>query len=211
MKLNTNVLKIEIENLLILFCFICIFSKTLRNFTNAYFICYLFILFHELAHILMAAMLNKKVDGIKLTLSGVCAIYKREYSKNIKTKASIYKNLMVYLAGPISNLIIAFMFSNVKMIFEINMFLAIINLIPIKPLDGYHISNCLADIIKIKGVSIFIENIFPKLIFIILIGLGIYQVVFFKIPSILLFICYVYLINATDKPLQTNKFSMLYQ
>ena len=49
------------------------------------------------------------------------------------------KGILVYLSGPLANIMLAIIFRNIRMVYEINMALALINLMPINPLDGYNI------------------------------------------------------------------------
>ena len=82
--------------------------------------------------------------------------FEREKYK-IENEDSYFYNILIYLAGPISNIILALVFYRIRFIFEINLSLAIINLFPIYPLDGYNVlENVFGDNIK--------KNIYLKII-----------------------------------------------
>jgi len=157
MRLKVKEKIIYIEESVIIVLFVCLLSNIARKYLESYYLCYLFITFHELSHILIASLLGFNLIGIHIRISGLSA--------NLENNYFGFKALLIYLAGPLSNILLATMFSNIKIIFEINLALALINLIPIKPLDGY---NILAEILEycmnkkvkksvLKIVSIIIE------------------------------------------------------
>lgn len=205
MKIKTMYFDIEIEWLLVITILISIFSPTINKILETYYICYLFILFHELSHVFVAAIIGKKILKFKLSLAGVCAEFKRDDYTKDKSKIKCLMNILVYLAGPISNFILAFLFKNNVMIFQINLFLGIINLIPVRPLDGF---NILSNILSIKQSNNFkkkslnkeklLEYIEYFLMFALLV-ISILQIIYLKNPSILLFIVSLYILNSTQK------------
>ena len=94
MKFKNNSFVFEIENLLIIVLISFFVSVKIKLFLTSYFVCYLFIIFHELAHILVAALFNKKILKIKLSLAGACVtLDKKRLNKG--------KELLIYFAGPI--------------------------------------------------------------------------------------------------------------
>lgn len=202
MKIKNNILNIEIEWLFILTILISIFSIRMRNFLQTYYICYLFILFHELSHVFLAAIFGKKINELKLSLAGACAIFKYSAFNKNTIKDSII-NVLIFSIGPISNLILAYIFRYNLMLFQINLFLAILNLVPIKPLDGYNIVLNLLDILHyILGYYFKIKNImkFIEMLFLISISLlSVYQLICYKNPSVVIFIVYLFLIRNLQK------------
>lgn len=193
MVFKTKFCRIEIEIIFIFLIFTSIISNTTFKFLYYFFACYLFILFHELMHILVGNILNKKLIKIKLSISGVCATFEKE--KYIKSKDIYIKNILIYLSGPCSNLMLACIFKDNIMIREINIFLALLNLLPIFPLDGY---NIILNILNIffphksftKSISI-ICNIF---IF-VLIMISIYQIKEYYSFSLLIFSFYIFVLK----------------
>lgn len=140
---------IEIEYILIITLLTTTVSKTAMSYLDKYYVCLLFVIFHELAHVLLGTVLGKKLKKVFIGISGMTAFFKYEYI--IKTRKNYIIDLLVFLAGPVANIVIATIFCNNKFIYEINMFLAILNFLPIFPLDGYNI-------IKSIGISLFIQK-----------------------------------------------------
>ncbi len=106
------------------------------------------ILIHELAHLLIAKIFKIKLKNLRVSLFGASL----QIERNIKNKFA-YK-VFTYLAGPISNLLLAIIILklrnekslNLLMIYT-NISLFIFNLLPITPLDG---GNILLEILKLK-------------------------------------------------------------
>lgn len=175
---------IEIENLFVIILISFFFSDKIKVFLTSYFMCYMFILFHELSHIIFAMFFNKKIKKIKLSIAGVCVTFDNN-------ELEIVKNLVVYIAGPLSNICLAIMFYNIDFVFEINIFLAILNLMPIYPLDGYNILNLFVSKKSIKNV----EKAFLSLLFLF----SIFVLIKTFNPSLFIFFVYVMLIKYVSK------------
>ncbi len=129
---------IYIEESVIIILFVCILSSSARQFLNNYFICFLFVLFHELAHVIIGLLFNYELRRINIRISGM----------NVVIKGNIIgiKGILIYLAGALANIVLALIFRNVKMVYEINLALALINLVPICPLDGFNILKLILDL-----------------------------------------------------------------
>ena len=197
MVFKTKLCNIEIEIMLILTILTSIISKTIFKFLYYFFACYLFILFHELMHILVGSLLDKKLIKVKFSIAGTCAVFEKE--NYIKDKGIFLKNIFIYLSGPVSNIILTFTFYDNIMIREINMFLAVVNLLPIYPLDGYNILlNSLKLIINEKNADIIIDKI-GNMVIILIVAISIYQIMEFKKITITIFCIYLFLLKITKK------------
>lgn len=186
---------LEIEYLFLITLVISGISNEVTEFLDKYYICMLFVIFHELSHILVGSLLSKKLSRVFIGISGMTAFFK--YDFNIRDRVYYIKETIIYLAGPMSNILIAYFFNDVKFVFEINMFLAILNLLPIYPLDGYNIlKNFLYAIFKCSKAII---NKIVKIISIMfLLGISIVCVyIFFNFKNIfgIVFFTYILLLN----------------
>lgn len=177
LRLKGNVIFIEESAIIVLF--VCLLSKIAREYLSNYYLCFLFIAFHELSHIVVAALFGSSIKRINIRLSGL--------SVNLEKTFYGKKAVLIYIAGPLSNIILANLFRNINIIFEINVCLALINLVPIKPLDGY---NILKEIVRKKTVQI-LANISE----ILLIFLGLFLTVKYCNISLIILLLYIKLIN----------------
>lgn len=147
-KIKIRELIIEIEYLLIIAFLVSSISRDAMNYLDKYYVCLLFAMYHELSHILVATLLNRKLRKVFISISGMTAYFKYQYMN--KNRLYYIKDFLIYIAGPMSNFIIAYMFKDIKFIFEINIFLGLLNLFPIYPLDGY---NAIKSILHILFVN----------------------------------------------------------
>lgn len=188
MKFKKNEFILEIENLLIIVLISFFISDKIKLFLMSYFVCYLFIVFHELAHIIFAVIYGRKIKKIKLSLAGVCVTF-----NNVEIK--ILRKIIIYIAGPVSNICLAMIFKNIDFVYEINCFLALLNLMPIYPLDGYNILSCLLDLF---GKSCYIKLI-ERVFILLLLSLSIIVFLLYYNVSLLIFFIYIILIKYTSK------------
>jgi len=114
-------MNIKVDIYLILSILILCFFHQAQPFLIFYFL----VILHELAHILMAISLKIKLEEISFLPFGVNAKFEFEGQRK--------KEIVIALAGPIFSLGMAFLFPQYKIQ---NLFIAIINLLPIYPLDG---------------------------------------------------------------------------
>lgn len=135
MKVKIFGIYFNIEILFLIVFLVFLLSPTFYKYFFNFYISYLFIAFHELSHIFVASMFSRKIYMINFSLFGLNV----SFLENYKLKENYLNNIIIFLAGPVANLILAIIFYNVHFIFEINIFLAFLNLLPIKPLDGYNI------------------------------------------------------------------------
>ena len=106
-----------------------------------------FAIIHELTHMLVGIILGFKPEKLELNPLGLSLAFKPNYEDyNLKIKnanAFEVKKIIVALAGPMINLIIAIITGFIttqskitNLIFYANLLIAIFNLLPIYPLDG---------------------------------------------------------------------------
>ena len=195
MKIKTPLFYMKIDILFVIVMFIFFVSSKTRNYFNSFIICYSFIVFHEATHMLVGVLLGKEIDTLNIGVFGVNVSFKNlHYEKNLmsETKKEVIYNILIYLAGPFSNFVLAIVFNNIKLVFDINVFLGILNLIPVYPLDGY---NVLYNVLKLLNCNVklitIIINIFNNIVFILLFIIGIYLIVKLYNPSLMLFLIYL--------------------
>lgn len=135
----------------------------------------------------VGAIFGFDIDQIKLSLSGVNV----KFNKNITTEFNI-KNILIYVAGPLSNYILALIFRKNELIFSTNIFLGTLNLLPIYPLDGYNILKII--LLRLKNKEEIIDVI-SSFFYFFLFSVGLYQTIIFFNPSILIFLFYLFLIK----------------
>lgn len=189
MKIKTPFFIIEFEIMFLIVFFSFILSNEIKKILFSFYMCYLFIIFHELSHMFVATILGKEIKLFKFSLAGVNICF-----SNLN-KLSIYKEILIYLAGPVSNIVLATLFQYNKMIFEVNLSLAIINLIPIFPLDGY---NILYNILRNLNNNIILE-IISGICILILSLFSIIQIIYTQNISILIFLIYILVIYLNNK------------
>lgn len=187
-----NLPKIKFDlDLIFFFIFSLIYRK--KEF-ELYYLTYLFILIHELFHILVAFILKVKTNKITFSLCG-CNI---ELENSI-FKYDVLKDLLIKIAGPLFNLIMCLIFKD-KLTFFINLNLLLINLLPIIPLDGFYIFKDIIELItKNKKFSNKIIILLNNISIIIIFLIGIYFCIKYYNFSLLLFIVYVTIINMQTK------------
>ncbi len=188
MKVKLKYFSLEIENLLIIILISFFFSDKIKLFLTSYFVCYLFIIFHELSHIMIATLYGKKILKLRLSIAGVCVRFNNFSLGNIK-------KIVIYMAGPLANICLAILFNNIDFVFDINIFLAILNLLPVYPLDGYNILKCVLNLFNKQIFLKYVEYIFLSLLFI----LSIFTFFFSYNPSLFVLFIYIILIKYTNR------------
>lgn len=202
MKIKTPLFNIKIDIIFVIFMFIFFISSRARSYFNSFFICYLFIVFHESSHMLVGALLGREIDTLNIGLLGVNVSFKyNHYEKCLKrkTKKGIVSNILIYIVGPISNFILAIIFNNNRFVFEINVFLGILNLVPIFPLDGY---NILENVLKLgidrDNLIYNIMNAINYIVIFILLVIGICMIFLSYNPSLFIFLLYLIIIKSAN-------------
>ena len=105
------------------------------DYAGLFFISFLSVLIHELSHILCAKAVKVKISHIEIHPFGVCAVLKNGYINDSE------KEFLIAFAGPFTSLFIAMLTAIIKpsgweYIFDINICICAINLLPALPLDG---------------------------------------------------------------------------
>lgn len=188
MKFRIGKITFELEKLFIVTIALILIFSGIRKYFENYIICYLFVLFHELSHVLVAGIFGIGCKKITFRVSGMSGTLKDKDKINLKW-------LYIYLAGPISNLVLAYLFKNVEMIKNINISLAIINFLPLFPLDGANILQIILELFLPKKSSLIVINSIEKVTKIIIFAIGIFVVIKYKNVSVLLFIFYIVILN----------------
>ena len=122
---------------------------------------------HEAAHILSAVLLKIKFDKFKITLFGF------NFDADLENIIFI-KKLLLFISGPACNLFLFLMFRNTdyNRFAEINAFLAMINMIPVVPLDGGNICKSVLEVfLDLKAVCryMMMTNTFFIVLFLVII------------------------------------------
>lgn len=122
---------------------------------------------HEAAHILSAVLLKIKFDKLKITLFGF------NFDADLENIIFI-KKFLLFISGPACNLLLFLIFKNTdyNRLAEINVFLAIINMIPIVPLDGGNICKSVLEVfLDLKAVCryMMMTNTFFIVLFLVII------------------------------------------
>ena len=146
------------------------------------FMCYyVFVIMHELSHIVVALLLKVDIKEIVLLPIGVNAKYDE--------KISGVKEFVISLAGPLASFLFAILFKDIKFVF-MNISVAIFNLIPIYPLDGGKILRNFFAILFGKKKGRKLAYIVTKIFITLLLLISIILVAYFKnYYALLLGIC----------------------
>lgn len=122
---------------------------------------------HEAAHLISAVVLKIRFDKFKITLFGF------NFDADLESIAFI-KKIVLFLSGPACNLGLYLLFKNTKYaeFAGVNIFLAIVNMIPIVPLDGGNICKSVLEVfLSLKAVCryMIMTNTFFIVLFLVII------------------------------------------
>ena len=123
-----RILKIKVDLKIFLIIILYILTKNIKVFA----ISFIFILLHELGHAITGIILGLKIKKININVFGLSIEFENYGKERLNNK------IIIDMAGPAINIItfiIAVIFKNEEIAY-INILLAIINLLPIYPLDG---------------------------------------------------------------------------
>mgnify|MGYP004686798457 FL=1 len=112
----------------------------LTNQIKLYILLMIFAFLHEMAHLITGVCLGFKLSVLEIKPIGFSISFINpivDYNKKIlKSNILELKKIIIYIAGPLINFILGIICFFKVDIMYINLILAIINLIPIYPLDG---------------------------------------------------------------------------
>jgi len=186
-------LRIRID--LKIFIFLTLFYFT--NQIRIYLIIMLFSIAHEIAHIITGLILKMKPEKIEIMPFGLTASF-------YKIDNNTIKEIFVALAGPITSLILAILFSKIDLKFITmqeavysNILIFLFNVIPIYPLDGGRIIKGIIHIILGEAKSKIIINKISNITIIILTIISSIAVYYYK--NIAIFLVCIFLWNLALK------------
>ena len=116
------------------------------NFYSKLLFSFIWAIFHEIAHIIMARFFNIKLKDININLTGLST-----YGYEVE-ELNYTERMIVYLIGPLFNIVMALILMGLYSLFEvpfirmgidINLTLALFNMLPAYPLDGARIYEIL--------------------------------------------------------------------
>lgn len=158
-------IKIDLKILILVLIFL------LTSQFRIYILLMIFACLHELGHLIIGLILGFKPTIFEIKPIGFSVSFNnpvKDYNKKIlKSNVLELKKIIIYLCGPIVNFLFAIIFlyinieENLKIeLIYINLILAIVNMIPIYPLDGGRILKSMICIFYgLKKSYIYIEKI----------------------------------------------------
>ena len=184
-----------------IFLFLIIFYLT-RQF-QIYVMMIIFAIIHELGHLMMGLILGLKPEKIELMPLGLSISFKLNVedinSKKGKANKKVLKEILIALAGPVTNLIIFIVtyiwfieLSYSYLIIYANLLIFIFNLLPIYPLDGGRVLNGILHIIfgRIEARKLCYD--ISMIVTIILTAVSSIAILYYKNIAIFLIIVYVW-------------------
>ena len=177
-------MKIKVDLKIFLIIILYILTQNIEVFAMSF----IFILLHELGHAITGIILGLKIKKININVFGLSIEFENYGKERINNK------IIIDMAGPAINIIsfiVAVIFKKEEIAY-INILLAIINLLPIYPLDGGRIvKNVLLKKYNYKQVVGYTEKI-SKDILIIITAISSILILYIKNVGIFLVIIYLW-------------------
>lgn len=190
-----RILKIKVDLKIFLIIILYILTKNIKVFA----ISFIFILLHELGHAITGVILGLKIKKININVFGLSIEFENYGKERLNNK------IIIDMAGPAINIItfiIAVIFKHEEIAY-INILLAIINLLPIYPLDGGRIvKNLLLKSHNYKQVVGYTEKISKDTLIIIT---AISSIVILYIKNVGIFLVILYLWSIALKEWRKNQ------
>lgn len=178
----------------------------------------LFVLLHELGHMLAGILLGFKPNSLEIMPVGLSISFEGKvdfYNKRIK-KGSLLtlKKLIIAASGPITNIIfiIFFLLFDVsplgidrELILYANILIAIFNLIPIYPLDGGRIINGILEIIYGRKEAYEYTNKISNICIAMITAISSIAILYWKNIAILFIITYLWYLVIVENKKYKNK------
>ncbi len=174
--------------------FIIVFMYILLKKFDILALSFIFILIHELGHVLSGITLGLKIKKINMNLFGFSLEYENYGKKRILNK------IIIDLAGPFVNLILFLIgiIYKIPIIAYINLCILIVNMLPISPLDGGRVTknilllnNSYKETIKItrkvSAVSLIITSILLSM-----------ATIYFRNIAFIIFLLYLWYLNLKE-------------
>lgn len=188
-------MKIRVNLQIFLFAFIFILTKQIQIYGCVMF----FALIHELGHMITGILIKLRVKTFEVMPFGISIMFETyDYIKLVEKK-----KIIIAIAGPVVNFIIAIIFSIIdskanQLIIYSNLLIGFFNLIPIYPLDGGRI---LKSLIKLKYEEKYadkITNTVSNIILILITALASILILYIKNISVLFVIIYLWIMRINE-------------
>ena len=180
--------------------------------SKIYLLFLIFVIIHEIAHMIIGIILDFEPISMEVTPFGCKMNFKEKINihnkKILKGTIKSIKSIVVALAGPISNIFIIVVFlSNKKysIIVYINAILAIVNSLPIYPLDGGRVLKHLLTLILGRRRALFYTNKISNIVLLIVITFVLYVAILIKNFFLLIGIVYLIYLRVKENKLYIMK------
>ena len=203
-KINLNV-----------FLFVLLFILT--NQIELYALVMLFVLIHELGHLLCGIILDFEVENFEIMPLGFSVEFKpnvKDYNKKImKSNILTVKKLCINLAGPMANfiiIIVSYLFKLQDIIIFSNLIILIINMIPIYPLDGGRVLKNVLKLLLGNQKALKCTNTISNVAVIMLTIISSIGIYYYKNIAILFAIIFVWLLILKENK-KFNTYNKIYK